>query len=50
MGQDIPYDLAYQLISDVLYQQDILLSVNSGSGSVAEARVEKGLPFRIKEK
>jgi len=50
MGQDIPYDLAYQLISDVLYQQDILLSVNSGSGSVAEARVEKGLPFRIRDK
>jgi putative heme iron utilization protein len=50
MGQDTPYDLAYQLISDILSQQDILLSVNSGSGSIAEARVEKGLPFRIKEK
>ena len=51
MGQDIPrYDLAYQLISDILYQQDILLSVNSGSGSIAEARVEKGLPFRIRDK
>jgi putative heme iron utilization protein len=50
MGQDIPYDLAYQLISDILSQQDIILSVNSGSGSIAEARVEKGLPFRIKEK
>ena len=48
MGQDIPYDLAYQLISDILSQQDIILSVNSGS--IAEARVEKGLPFRIKEK
>jgi len=46
MGQDIPrYDLAYQLISDILYQQDILLSVNSGSGSIAETRVEKGLPL-----
>ena len=51
MGQDIPrYDLAYQLISDILYQQDIFLSVNSGSGSIAETRVEKGLPFRIRDK
>jgi putative heme iron utilization protein len=51
MGQNIPrYDLAYQLISDILYQQDILLSVNSGSGSIAETRVEKGLPFRIRDK
>jgi len=51
MGQDIArYDLAYQLISDILSQQDILLSVNSGSGSIAEARVEKGLPFRIRDK
>lgn len=45
----MPYDLAYKLISDILSQQDILLSVNSGSG-ISEARVEKGLPFRIKEK
>lgn len=43
------YDLAYKLISDILSQQDILLSVNSGSG-ISEARVEKGLTFRIKEK
>ena len=53
MGQDTsPYNLAYQLISDILSQQDILLSVNSGSGgsSIAEARVEKGLPFKIREK
>ena len=51
MGQDTPpYYIAYQLISDILSQQDIILSVNSGSGSIAEARVEKGLPFRIKEK
>jgi putative heme iron utilization protein len=45
----LPYDLAYKLILDILSQQDILLSVNSGSG-ISEARVEKGLPFRIKEK
>ena len=53
MGQDTSlYDLAFQLISDILSQQDILLSVNSESGgsSIAEARVEKGLPFRIREK
>jgi putative heme iron utilization protein len=49
MGQDTPKDIAYQLISDILSQQDILLSVNSGSG-ISEARVEKGLPFRIREK
>ncbi len=45
----MPYDLAYKLISDILSQQDILLSVNSGSG-ISEARVEKELPFRIREK
>jgi putative heme iron utilization protein len=50
MEQETPYDFAYQLISDILSQQDILLSVNSGSGSIAEARVEKGLPFRIRDK
>ena len=49
MGQDTPNDRAYQLISDILSQQDILLSVNSGSG-ISEARVEKGLLFRIREK
>jgi putative heme iron utilization protein len=49
MGQDTRYDIAYQLISDILSQQDMLLSVNSGSG-ISEARVEKGLPFRIREK
>lgn len=50
MVQDAKYDLAYQLISDILTQQDILLSVKSGYGSIAEARVEEGLPFRIKGK
>jgi putative heme iron utilization protein len=49
MGQDTPNDIAYQLISDILSKQDILLSVNSGSG-ISEAKVEKGLPFRIREK
>jgi putative heme iron utilization protein len=41
---------AYQLILDILSQQDMLLSVNSGSGSIAETKVEKGLPFRIRDK
>ncbi len=50
MQQDAKYGLADQLISDILSQQDILVSVNSGGGSIAEARVEKGLPFRIREK
>jgi putative heme iron utilization protein len=43
------YDLAYQLITDILSQKDILLSVNSGSG-ICEAKVEEGLSFRINEK
>ena len=49
MGHDTKYDLAHKLISEILSQQDILLSVNSGSG-IAEVRVEKGLPFKIKDK
>jgi putative heme iron utilization protein len=28
----------------------MLLSINSGGGSIAKARIEKGLPFRIKDK
>ena len=43
------YNLAYQLITDILSQKDILLSVNSGGG-ICEAKVEEGLSFRIKEK
>ena len=50
MEFDTKYDLAYGLISDILSQQEILLSINSGSGSIVEARIEKGLPFRIKDK
>jgi putative heme iron utilization protein len=49
MVQNTQYDLAYQLILDILSQQDILLSINSGS-SISESRVEKGLPFRIRGK
>ena len=38
-----------ELFSEILAQENILLSVNSGSG-ICEARLEKGLPFRIREK
>jgi hypothetical protein len=50
MVYNAKYDLAYKLISDILSQQEILLSINSGGGSIAEARIEKGLPIRIKDK
>jgi putative heme iron utilization protein len=50
MGHETTYDLACQLILDILSQRDVLLSINSGSGSIAEARVEKGLSFRIRDK
>lgn len=48
MVYDTKYDLASRLTSYILSQQEILLSINSGGGSIAEARIEKGLPFRIK--
>jgi putative heme iron utilization protein len=50
MVYDTKYDLAYRLISDMLSQQEILLSINSGGGSIAETRMEKGLPFRIQDR
>lgn len=50
MTPNTNYDLAYRLISDILSQQDILLSINSGGGSIAEARVDRGLPFKIRDK
>jgi hypothetical protein len=50
MNHNIKHDLDYQLISDILCQQDILLSVNSGSSSIAEARGQKALPLRINDK
>jgi putative heme iron utilization protein len=40
---------AVDLFAEILSQENILLSVNSGNG-ICEARVEKGLPFRIREK
>lgn len=50
MVYDAKYNLVYKLISDIISQQEILLSINCGGGSIAEARIEKGLPFRIKDK
>jgi putative heme iron utilization protein len=38
-----------ELVSDILNIEDIMLSVNSGSG-ICEVRTEKGLPVRIKDK
>jgi hypothetical protein len=40
--------MAEKLISDILSQDDVILSINSGSG-ICEARVERNLPFRIRE-
>ena len=37
------------LFAEILAQDNILLSVNSGTG-ICEARVEEGLTFRIREK
>jgi hypothetical protein len=39
MDYDTKYDLAFRLISDILSQQELLLSINSGGGSIAEARI-----------
>lgn len=49
MEDNTKYDVAVELISDILSQQDVSLSVNSGSG-IAELKIETGLPFRIKDK
>jgi hypothetical protein len=37
------------LFSEILAQENIIFSVNSGNG-ICEARIEKGLPFRIRDK
>lgn len=42
-------DLIYELVSDLIDIDDIMLSVNSGSG-ICEVRPERGLPVRIKDK
>ncbi|HJU78569.1 MAG TPA: ChuX/HutX family heme-like substrate-binding protein [Nitrososphaeraceae archaeon] len=38
-----------ELVSDILSIDDIILSINSGSG-ICEVRTERGLPVRIKDK
>ena len=40
--------MAEKLISDILLQDDVILSINSGSG-ICEAKIEKNLPLRIRE-
>jgi putative heme iron utilization protein len=42
-------DIIKELVSDLLNIDDIMLSINSGSG-ICEVRTEKGLPVRIKDK
>jgi len=42
-------NLINELVSDILDIDDIMLSVNSGSG-ICEVRIERGLPVRIKDK
>jgi hypothetical protein len=49
MNIDIYLSTTVELFKEILAQENILLSVNSGSG-ICEARVEKGLPFRIRDK
>jgi hypothetical protein len=41
------YTMAERLINDILSQEDIIISVNSGSG-ICEVRIEDKLPFRIR--
>ena len=48
MEHDTKYEIARELISDILSQRDVSLSVNSGSG-IAELKMETGLSFKIKD-
>lgn len=49
MDNKLSSNFAMELFSEILAQDNILLSVTSGSG-ICEARIEKGLSFRIREK
>lgn len=49
MNKELNNGPAIELFTEILAQENILMSVNSGSG-ICEARIEKGLPFRIREK
>ena len=48
MNKDMNFNTTEGLFAEILAQDNILLSVNSGNG-ICEARVEKGLSFRIRE-
>jgi hypothetical protein len=43
------HHLINELVSDIVDIDNIMLSVNSGSG-ICEVRIERGLPVRIKDK
>lgn len=45
----MPHNLIKELVSDILSLDDIMFSVNSGSG-ICEVRTESGLPVRINDK
>jgi putative heme iron utilization protein len=49
MNKELKNIPSMELFSEILRQENILLSVNSGSG-ICETRIEKGLPFRIRGK
>jgi hypothetical protein len=49
MDNKLSSNFAREIFSEILAQDNILLSVKSGSG-ICEARIEKGLPFRIRDK
>ena len=49
MNKDMNLNTTEGLFAEILAQDNILLSVNSGNG-ICEARVEEGLTFRIREK
>jgi hypothetical protein len=46
MEDNTKYDVARELISDILCQQDVSLSVNSGSG-IAELKIELKISGRL---
>ena len=43
------HDLIKELVSDILDIDNIMFSVNSGSG-ICEVKSERGLPVRVKDK
>ena len=49
MNNKLNSNFTIELFSEILAQENILMSVSSGSG-ICEARIEKGLPFRIRDR